>query len=93
LGINLSLEDIRKISKYTYRKLIKKGIQDKAFTYLTAKTRSKGQEIKYEELKMADYLSTGYENLTITDQRNIFAIRNRMVEIPANFKNKKNLEP
>ena len=67
LGINLSLEDIRKISKYTYRKLIKKAIQDKAFTYLTAKTKSKGQEIKYEELKMADYLSPGYEKLTITD--------------------------
>ena len=42
---------------------------------------------------MADYLSPGYEKLTITDQRNIFAIRNRMVEIPANFNTDRNLEP
>ena len=34
---------------------------------------------------MAEYLQPGYENITITEQRSIFSIRNRMIEIPANF--------
>ena len=87
--MNLTLNEIRKLSKYTYSKLIKKSIQAKALEYLNEKKRSKGQEIEYKEMKMADYLSPGYENITINDQRNIFAIRNRMVVIPANFKTDK----
>ena len=92
LGMNLTLNEIKNLSKYTYSKLIKKSIQDKALEYLNEKKRSKGQEIEYKEIKMADYLSPGYGNITINDQRNIFAIRNRMVVIPANFKNDKSLE-
>ena len=85
LEIDLTLDEIRTISKYTYKALIKKSIHNKAFEYLIAKRRSKGQEIEYRELKMAEYLTPGCEKLTITEQRNIFAIRNRMVDIPTNF--------
>ena len=92
LKIDLTLEEIRTISKYTYRELIKKSIQRKAFEYLIAKRRSKGQEITYKELKMAEYLTPGCEKLTIIDQRNIFAIRNRMVDIQANFSKDQKLE-
>ena len=92
LGMNLSLNEIKSLSKYTYSKLIKKSIQNKALEYLSEKKRSKGQEIEYKEIKMADYLSPGYENITINDQRNIFAMRNRMVDIPTNFKKEKSLE-
>ena len=41
---------------------------------------------------MAEYLTPGYENITIKDQRNIFAMRNRMVAIKENFKNGKQAE-
>ena len=85
LKIDLTLEEIRIISKYTYKELIKKSIQRKAFEYLMSKRRSKGQEITYKELKMAEYLTPGCEKLTIIEQRNIFSIRNRMVDIPHNF--------
>ena len=34
---------------------------------------------------MAEYLTPGCGKLTTTEQRNIFAIRNRMVDIPMNF--------
>ena len=57
-----------------------------------SKRRSKGQEITYTELKMAEYLTPGCEKLTIIEQRNIFAIRNRMVDIPANFSKDQELE-
>ena len=92
LGIDLTLEEIRTMSKYTYKELIKKSIQGKALEYLITKRRSKGQEIKYTELKMAEYLTPGHENLTISEQRNIFAIRNRMVDIPVNFTKEQNSE-
>ena len=56
------------------------------------KRGSKGQEIHYSELKMAEYLQPGYENITINEQRSIFSIRNRMIEIPANFPTGKDIE-
>ena len=68
-------------------KLIKNSIKKKALEYLLEKQGSKGKEIKYEELKMAEYLTPTEDKLTIEDQRNIFAIRNRMVRIETNFKN------
>ena len=38
---------------------------------------------------MAEYLLPNYQNITIDDQRSIFALRNRMVFIPSNFPNDK----
>ena len=46
---------------------------------------SKGIEIVYNEIKMADYLMPNREIITIEDKRYIFAIRNRMIQIPTNF--------
>ena len=52
------------------------------------KRGSKGKEIHYTELKMAEFLQPGYEDISINEQRSIFSIRNRMIEIPANFPSK-----
>ena len=89
LEISLTMEEIKKITKYQFKKLIKMSIQKKALQYLIAKRGSKGIEIHYHELKMAEYLQPNEEEITITDQRNIFAIRNRMVEIPNNYRSNK----
>ena len=56
-----------------------------AFEYLTSRRGSKGQEIEYTELKMAEYLLPNHEKITTKEQRNILEIRNRMVPIPSNF--------
>ena len=85
LQINLSFEQIEKMTKKQFNSTIKESIQKRAFEYLIRKKKSKGKEIKYSELKMADYLIPGYEQITINEQRNIFSIRNQMVEIPHNF--------
>ena len=45
---------------------------------------SKGMEINDPELQMAKYLQPN-EELTIEQQRQQFEIKNRMVNIPANF--------
>ena len=92
LKINLSLEEIRDMTKKQFNMILKESISRRAFEYLMAKRGVKGKEIYYSELKMADYLQPGYENLTITEQRSIFSIRNRMIEIPANFQSRTNIE-
>ena len=54
------------------------------------KRGSKGSQIVYSKLKMADYLYPN-DHLSITEQRSIFSIRNKMVaDIPANFCSKEN---
>ena len=77
------------MKKTQFRKLLKESIKIKAFEYLLEKQGSKGKEIKYSCLKMAEYLLPNDEKLSLSDQRYIFAIRNRMIEIENNFKNRK----
>ena len=54
------------------------------------KRGSKGQEIEYSRLKMAEYLLPQDENISILDQQYIFSMRNRMVQIGQNFPEKEN---
>ena len=69
--------------------MIKEAIKVKAFEYLTKKRGSKGLEIEYSELKMAEYLMPNFENHSIDNKRKIFEIRNRMLPISANFSSRK----
>ena len=92
LNIDMSLEDIQLSTKKQFNKTLKISIQKCAFEYLICKRGSKGQEIDYSELRMADYLQPGYENITIDEQRNIFQIRNRMIDLPSNFPSGKKIE-
>ena len=69
-------------------KIINESIKKKSFEYLQTNRGSKGKEIFYKELKMANYLMPSDENLNISEKRFIFAIRNRMIPIEANFPNK-----
>ena len=84
--MNLSLEEIKSMPKQRFKNILKQKILREAFEYLVRKKKgTKGKEIEYEELKMADYLLPNNIILSIENQRNIFAIRNMMVNIPANF--------
>ena len=77
LKINMTLEEIKLSTKNQFLQTIKSAIKSSAFKYLISKQRSKGQEMKYIELKMADYLMPNEAKMTINDQRNIFAMRNK----------------
>ena len=89
LRIEISLEDIKKISKNQFSQIVKKAIQERALEYLVEKQGSKGQEISWKELKMADYLLPSNQNISLDEQRSIFAIRNIMVIIPQIFQMEK----
>ena len=90
LNLNCSIEEVKEMNKTHFKKILKKSIKEKALQYLLDKRGSKGKEIQYASLKMAEYLLPQNENLSITDQQYTFAIRNRMVNIEYNFPNKKN---
>ena len=61
LKINMTLEEIKLSTKNQFLQTIKSAIKSSAFKYLISKQRSKGQEMKYTELKMADYLMPNKE--------------------------------
>ena len=85
LNIKMSLEEIKSLSLNQFRNLLDKSINIKALEYLLQKRGSKGIEMKYPCIKMAEYLLPHNEGLSISDQRYIFSIRNRMIQISENF--------
>ena len=92
LEIDSTIEELKKMSKYQFSKIVKKSIQKKALEYLLRKQRNKGSEIQYKNLQMAEYLLPNDKIQNINEQRNIFAIRNRMVELPVNFPHSQTIE-
>ena len=66
---------------------MKLSIRKKATEYLISLQKSKGKKINYETLKMVDYLLPN-NNLTINEQTDMFAIRNRMSLIFSNYTKK-----
>ena len=81
LNIYETLDDIKKMTESQFKRILKKQLHVLALKYLTGKQKSKGKEIIYSELYMSEYLLPN-NHLTIDDQRALFAVRNRMVNIP-----------
>ena len=84
LDINLSFKNIEEMTEYRYTQLVKQKCKEGAYKYLMKKRGTKGSEIEYLKLEMADYLLPN-NILTIHEQRQIFEIRNKMSDIPSNF--------
>ena len=85
LKLNFSVEEVKEMKRTRFKKILKMSIKEKALQYLLNKRGSKGKEMQYSSLKMAEYLLPQNENLSIIDQQYIFSIRNRMVQINHNF--------
>ena len=80
LNILETFEELQSMIHSMFKKKIRSQITEKALEYLLKKRKSKGKEIKYPNLDMAEYL------LPLNTNLNIFAIRNRMINIKSNFK-------
>ena len=89
LDVNMSLREIKEMSQNKYTHLIRTKCEETAYGYLMKKRGKKGMQIIYQEIKMSEYLLSN-EQLSIDDQRNIFAVRNKMTDIPSNFLSEKN---
>ena len=69
-------------------KIINESIKKKSFQYLQTLRGSECKEIFNKESQIGNYLMPSEENLNISEKRFMFAIRNRMIPIEANFPNK-----
>ena len=74
-----------------FKNLLKKKISETALKYLLKKKGSKGKEIKYSCLEMAEYLLPYNDELNIEEKQRMYATTNRMVDIPQNFGEKRKL--
>ena len=82
---NITLEEIRTMTKQNVLKILKEKIGIKALRYLLEKQGIKGSEITYSCNEMAKYLLPFNKKMNIEQKREMFSVRNRMVNIPANF--------
>ena len=89
LEIYESFEDIQKMSKFKFNKILKKRIEINALKYLAEKQGLKGQEIGYSCIEMSEYLLPTNDKLSINEKRRLFEIRNKMLDIPSNFSSSK----
>ena len=79
--INLTFEEIGKMSKFSFKKILKEKIQNAAFKYLNSEKlkQTKILDINYSELKMQDYLADGDRNTNIS--KLIFKARGKILDI------------
>jgi hypothetical protein len=53
--------------------------------YLKKKQKSKGKEVQYIDIDMAEYLKPINSVLSINEKQELFKVRNRMTDIPEKF--------
>ena len=80
-----TLNEIKQMPRIKFKNLIKIRIERNALEYLQNKRRSKGKEIEFTLLAMSEYLLPYNSIMSIEEKREMFAIRNRMTNIPINF--------
>ena len=85
LEINETFEEIKLMTPIKFKNVLKSRITKNALKYLLQKRGSKGMEIEYPSLEMKEYLLPYNDRMNIEEKQKMFEIRNRMVDIPANF--------
>ena len=90
LELEINIEDIKKMKKFEYMKLIKRKIKHKALIDLNRvkESHSKVKELKHTTLKMQKYLMPNDKNLLKEDAQLIFKLRSRVTETKTNMKGK-----
>ena len=86
LEINLSFEDIEKMSKMSFKKLVKEKTKEVALKYLIKQknSQSKISTMNYEKLEIQEYLLDGNKNTTLS--KLIFKARGKSLEIKTHKK-------
>ena len=77
------------MTKNKFTKILKEKMMKNALIYLTGKQKNKGKEIQYTSIEMAEYLLPSTSEMTVDKKRNLFSVRNKMADIPANFQDSK----
>ena len=88
LNLKVTFEEIKSMKKQQFTQMLKKRIREEALKYLLEKRGKKGGEIEYSYLEMTEYLLPFNNKLSIEQKREMFAVKNAMINIPANFTSK-----
>ena len=78
LGLEITIEEIELMPKQTYKKLIRKKIEENAFEYLITKRNNrngKGMKLSYKKFKIHNYLASEDIEITNTERKYIFQFR------------------
>ena len=88
LGINLEIRDIEIMNKSSFRTLVKRKTATEALRYLNQvkSKHSKVLNIVHKRLEIATYF-TG-NDMRVTECKFLFALRSRMIDVRANYRDK-----
>ena len=84
LDINVTFENIKMMSKFTWKSLVKNSIHQKTLKILENMklTHSKVKDLKYIRIQMQDYfMPNTIENMNKEDVQNIFKIRSKVMDV------------
>ena len=85
LKLHFNDEELKNILKKNFSFMIDKSIKQLAFKVWLSLRKYKGSYIEYNNFVMADYLRSTNYKMTIVEKQELFAFRNLMYDIPANF--------
>ena len=87
LKIDLSLEDMKKKSEYSFKRLVKIKMKEFCLDYLLNKKErhSKMDNLHYVELKLQNYLTD--DDISVKEAKNLFRYRTRVAKFKENFRN------
>ena len=69
LRFGLKFEDMKMMTKENFLKILKCKLSENALMYLLNKRRSKGKEIPYKNLEMAEYLMPHNDKMSIKGEK------------------------
>ena len=87
LDINLTLEEIKKKSKNSFKRLVKTKAKEYTLNYLLdlKEKHSKMEKLQYTELKLQTYLKT--DEIPVSEAKNLYRFRTRCAKFKENMKN------
>ena len=84
IKLELSDAEIKSMSYYQFKKLVKQKVESFAIINLEARKKEKSKKLKISSFKPQEYILT--TNLSITEVQTLFKIRNGMIDVKENFK-------
>ena len=76
------------MKKTQLKSILKQKINKKSLSYLLEKRGSKGGEIIYSKIEMSNYLLPSEFKLSNDDKKQIFSIKNKMINLHSHFPSK-----
>ena len=82
--INYTEDEIKKMSQYKFKRIVKEQIQLKVLSYLvTLQNKHSKSENLHQEAKMQEYLTSN--ELSLSLKKLLFKLRSKMLKIRSNF--------